>query len=349
MHRALIFFALLQFTLASCQPTKEVDFKDLVKRDDVFYPVNSATPFTGVMIQKADNGQYTMKAELMNGLPDGLYQEWFPNGQVKRAGKYITAKPEGKWIEYYQSGQLKSESNYRNGKKVGRNIEYFTDGTTQHEENRTEYGVRDGVYYDAYDHTKPSKAGVYKDSRFDGITYQYYDNGNLKLKTPLVNDRKQGVEEAFYYDGGKSGICEYSAGFKQGKSSLYYRNGRSAGEFTWVNDLKEGFALAFNEVGDTTMTGNYSGGNQEGVFTYYDTFGPNHIRQKTKEENYAGGILNGKVTEWFFRSGNIPELLRYRETSYKDGIVTGCTERVQRASSNGWVWQVSYCKEGPVR
>ena len=56
-----------------------VDGDKIELRDGLFY--FKGEPFTGVAVEKADNGQKEWEATLKDGKSDGLWTEWYENGQ----------------------------------------------------------------------------------------------------------------------------------------------------------------------------------------------------------------------------------------------------------------------------
>ncbi|MBT3569445.1 MAG: hypothetical protein HN494_11415 [Opitutae bacterium] len=56
-----------------------VDGDDIELRDGLFY--FKGEPFTGVAVEKADNGQKEWEATLKDGKKHGLWTEWYENGQ----------------------------------------------------------------------------------------------------------------------------------------------------------------------------------------------------------------------------------------------------------------------------
>jgi hypothetical protein len=65
-------------------PVQTVDVSKLVERDGLLYEGDSETPFTGVAVEKHENGQKSLEATLKNGKADGPSTMWRENGK-KRA------------------------------------------------------------------------------------------------------------------------------------------------------------------------------------------------------------------------------------------------------------------------
>ena len=100
----------------------EIDFKDLVRRDGVYYKKFSNEPFTGKV-----NGKE--QGSLKNGNREGSWVRYFDDGQLESKGNYKNGKKEGSWVWYYHSGQLSYKGDYKNGKEEGSWVSYKRDGT----------------------------------------------------------------------------------------------------------------------------------------------------------------------------------------------------------------------------
>ena len=93
-------------------PSWSLDFKDLVKRDGVYYEKFTDVPFTGNV-----NGK--LVGSFKNGKMDGAWVVYYNNGQLFYKGNYRNGEKEGPWVEYYDNGQLKLKGVYKNGKEEG--------------------------------------------------------------------------------------------------------------------------------------------------------------------------------------------------------------------------------------
>tara|TARA_A200000113_G_C8630415_1_gene279019 strand:- start:21 stop:440 length:420 start_codon:yes stop_codon:yes gene_type:complete len=126
MKHLLIIFTLL---LTSISWGKDVDSKDLVYRDGLFYEKFSDKPFTG-------------------------------KSTGKKQGKIKKGKREGKWSEYYDNGQLMERSNFKNGKRYGVQIIYAWNGNLFKKGNFID-GKKDGEHY-YYVNGKLSSTQIYE-------------------------------------------------------------------------------------------------------------------------------------------------------------------------------------------
>ena len=80
-------------------PVQAVDDSKLVERDGLWYEGDSETPFTGVAVEKHENGQKHYEATFKDGKFEGLETAWWENGKkaVERT---------------YKDGALVSETNW---------------------------------------------------------------------------------------------------------------------------------------------------------------------------------------------------------------------------------------------
>ena len=135
MNKTLITFFTILFCMTSyvgysqniiCEKTgygcPEIDFKDLVRRDGVYYKKFSNEPFTGKI-----TGQ--QKGSLKNGNREGVWLGYYDNGQLWKEGDYKNGKKEGSWVYYHKTGQLFGKGNYKNGETDGFWGHYYKDGT----------------------------------------------------------------------------------------------------------------------------------------------------------------------------------------------------------------------------
>ena len=82
-------------------PVQAVDAPKLVQRDGLWYEGDSETPFTGVAVEKHENGQKHYEATFKDGKYDGLSTSWYENGKKEWETTYKDGKAvsETKWDE----------------------------------------------------------------------------------------------------------------------------------------------------------------------------------------------------------------------------------------------------------
>jgi antitoxin component YwqK of YwqJK toxin-antitoxin module len=141
---------------------ESVDFKDLVKRDGVYFKKRTDVPFTGKTtgdeqgsfkngkkvgswIGYFDNGQLYSKGTYKDGKLDGPYVRYYKNGQLYSKGTYKDGKYDGAWVGYYDYGQLRYKGPYKNGKEDGPWVFYYENGNVNEKVTGT---FRNGVKVD---------------------------------------------------------------------------------------------------------------------------------------------------------------------------------------------------------
>ena len=125
MKHLLIIFSLL---LTSVSWSKDVDVKDLVKRDGLWYEKFSNEPFTGT-----STGRF--QGKIKNGKAVGEILSYHNNGQLW-IKKYIKdGKNEGERLAYHENGQLWGKSNWKEGKLIGEKLSYYKNGQLKEKSN----------------------------------------------------------------------------------------------------------------------------------------------------------------------------------------------------------------------
>jgi hypothetical protein len=93
--------------------SESVDFKDLVKRDDVYFKKLTDAPFTGKV-----TGQE--QGYLKKGNWDGSWVKYYDNEKLWNKGTFKDGKKDGPWVIYYKDRTVRNEytGTYKNGVKV---------------------------------------------------------------------------------------------------------------------------------------------------------------------------------------------------------------------------------------
>jgi len=125
MNKILITFFTILFCLTSSVGWS-LEYKDLVKRDGVYYKKFSDVPFTGKV-----TGQE--QGSIKNGKKDGSWIEYWDNGQLKLKGNWKNGMSEGSWVYYYDNGKLDSKGDFKNGHLEGSWVSYKRNGTVSKE------------------------------------------------------------------------------------------------------------------------------------------------------------------------------------------------------------------------
>ena len=121
------------FFITAC--SKQIPYEQLVRRHDIYYEVNSTTPFSGTYVAHHKNGQLEREFSLKQGIPHGPYAIYYDNGQWQQKGNFKHGAEDGEEVRYYKNGQLWMESRYKEGEQVGRATSYYETGQLKYEFN----------------------------------------------------------------------------------------------------------------------------------------------------------------------------------------------------------------------
>ena len=128
MKKTLITFFIVLFCLTS-SVSWSLEYKDLVKRDGIFYKKFSDVPFSGKV-----EGKY--QVTFKSGKKEGLFLRYWDNGQLHLKGFYQNGKKINLWITYHANGNISTKGNYKNGKREGNWIELDTLGNVTNHNSR---------------------------------------------------------------------------------------------------------------------------------------------------------------------------------------------------------------------
>ncbi|MGB5273752.1 MAG: toxin-antitoxin system YwqK family antitoxin [Flavobacteriaceae bacterium] len=85
-------------------------------------------PLTGVLIENHPNGKPKSWTKMKDGLPDGLWQEWYENGQLKFNAYWLAGKGHGLWEYYHENGVLRQEEFYNMDIPIGIQKYFYNNG-----------------------------------------------------------------------------------------------------------------------------------------------------------------------------------------------------------------------------
>jgi antitoxin component YwqK of YwqJK toxin-antitoxin module len=221
MKKLLITFFTILFCLTSsvgyshniiCEKTgngcPEIDFKELVLRDDKYYKKFSNESFTGKV-----NGQE--QGSLKNGKKDGSWIGYHENGQLFYEGDWKNGKKDGSWVYYTNNGLLSHKKSFKNGKREGsyqvyHNNSYFLKYKGQYKDD-----LKEGYWVVYWENGKFRYKGNYKNGKGNGLWLYYYNNGQLSLKGNMKNGKEEGYWVCYFENGTKDSFL--TGVYKDGK------------------------------------------------------------------------------------------------------------------------------------
>ena len=106
INRIIITLLLLSVGLSQ----NRVNVNNLVQYGDKYFKENDDRPFNGnVFDMSKKTGNKILEYKMVDGLKNGLYQEWSSDGTLIKKGKYLNNTQVGDWTVWYYNGQMKFE------------------------------------------------------------------------------------------------------------------------------------------------------------------------------------------------------------------------------------------------
>ena len=115
MRFAILILSLLTIsTVGLAQDTIKTS-KYVRKDDKVFF---NDSLFTGIAIEKAENGQVINEEHYENGHAHGTWKEWYDTGETKFIGGFKNGINDGVWTQWYRDGKVQRKLTFKNGQLV---------------------------------------------------------------------------------------------------------------------------------------------------------------------------------------------------------------------------------------
>ena len=105
----LLIFSLIFVSYVSAQ--------EFVEKRGKLYKDNK--PFTGVVVEKYDNGNLKAEKSYLKGLLDGTSTFYYENGLKKEQRSYKKGHKDGTWVTWNEDQVKTGEAGYKNGLKHG--------------------------------------------------------------------------------------------------------------------------------------------------------------------------------------------------------------------------------------
>lgn len=168
-------------------------------------------------------------------------------------------------------------------------------------ENESGFGPKDGIhrtYYAAA--SKPIESiQIYDFGRLDGISKQFYQNGQLKTQLTYHLDTLQGLAEGYYENGQLKVTYQNDKNEIQGLYQLYHENGKLATKQWFEEGFLNGIQQTYYPTGQLNSQFTYQNGEKEGVCIVYYNNGQidNTCTYRNGLGNYVSYYKNGKRRE----------------------------------------------------
>ncbi len=225
---------------------------------------------------------------------------------------------------FYKNGLLKSTGTMYQNKKVGKWKFYDIDGETLIEVNNYYSGKQDGLSTEYYSNGQKKAERYFKNGILNGKSRTYFENGNIQTEVHWKNDVMEGKYKEYYQSGKMKVKAFLKNGQFQGLYSVYGEDNRYIHHFNYVDDVPKSCQTTFfDEKGKKLPDGPYEEHYENGK-----------IR---REGNIKKGFPDGKWCSYYEDSGAL-----YQEEEFENGYATSCFDYYP----NGNIKKRSFCKKG---
>lgn len=206
----------------------------------------------------------------------------FENGQYKTQGEYTNGLKDGKWTSWSKNGIKKIELNYILG-----TLQSITIFSPLHYKKIGLINYINGV-----------------ESTI--IIWDYFDNGMLKKKANIKDNKLNGKFIQWYLNGNKEYQADYIDDVPQGIWWHWHENGKIEEEVRFIDGKRDGTSKQWKENGIKWEDVNYKNGKLHGLWTKWHENG-----QKLRDRYYDEGNKVGTETSWY-PNGEIAEVGNYK-------------------------------------
>jgi len=142
-------------------------------------------PFTGIAIEKNEEGVMTSSNSYNRGRKHGLSQKWFGSGQLSFEANYFNGRKDGTAKSWWSNGQLRSETKFINGTAHGIQTQWYRSGA-KFKEQQLAAGKEAGLQRAWRENGKLYSNYIAKDGRIFGLKrsnlcYEL-ENENIQLQ-----------------------------------------------------------------------------------------------------------------------------------------------------------------------
>ncbi len=170
----------------------------------------------------------------------------------------------------------------------------------------------DGVSKQWYDNGQLRVEANYKDGKLDGVYKEWYDNGQLRVEANYKDGNRDGVYKQWHDNGQLRVEANYKDGELDGVSKQWYDNGQLRVDENYKDGKLDGVSKQWYDNGQLRVEQNYKDDKLDGVSKqWYDN------GQLRFDENYKDGKLDGVYKQWY-DNGKLTV-----EANYKDDKLDG--------------------------
>ncbi len=210
-------------------------------------------------------------------------------GLIDEAGYY-----QGYWEYYYLTGELKSKGNYKDSKKIGEWIYYFKNGNIEQKGKFDANGKFTSKWTWYYENGKILREEEFLKGIEDGYLVEYDKNGNVITEGEYLEGEKEG--EWFYSLNDHQENGKYLYGERNGYWEFKHSNGKLAFKGVFLEGIPDGEHLYYNQEGLLIKKEEYSFGEKEGKWVWYDDYGNEKLSIIYKDNKEKK--INGEKTKF---------------------------------------------------
>lgn len=270
----LLFFALI---INNIVYAKDITCNFIVDSDEFNKIANGKiyrNKKTSGTICKYENNNIISYMNIVNGLPHGKSEIFYPNGVLNSKGIFKNGLIDGQVVINYPNGNKQILANYKNGVLKGTSKVYYENGQIKEQCNN--------------------------DNNSSRICSIYDENKMLKIKYKISNDKEEYVKIYNYYDNGiVKEISQYQNKKRNGMSYSYYPNKKIEREASFKNDKQDGISKVYNENGILTHEATYKNGKMEGPYIIYYENGQIQAKGMYKNDKAYG------PTNFYYENGKL--------------------------------------------
>jgi antitoxin component YwqK of YwqJK toxin-antitoxin module len=143
----LLLTCLIAFNLGFFSKKKTVDVNDLNVIEELAYWMDSTKPFSGISIEKDEQGNILSEAEFKNGYLHGIAKSYYPNGKIKAISHYEKGIESGLSQGFNEEGIKIYETQFEGGKIKGTLTQWDDQGNKKREAKYKNGKLNWEIYY----------------------------------------------------------------------------------------------------------------------------------------------------------------------------------------------------------
>jgi antitoxin component YwqK of YwqJK toxin-antitoxin module len=211
-------------------------------------PVKSLDPdifSDGEIRYFSENGDKLKTVNYLNGMLNGMAEEYFPDGKLKKQGLYTDGQKSGIWKQWEQDGKYGIGS-FENDVPEGKWTFYYADGAIK-------------------------SVGKFKDGIQSGVWTEYSATGDIAEGTYL-----NGLPEGTWVSRYKNDKPRYIGSFNKGLKEGYWQEWDALGSLSkgnYLNDARDASWTILDSNGNKLAEGNYLNGKEDGIWKRFDAVG----------------------------------------------------------------------------